>query len=156
MDRALFERVMADPAFEGALTGIPYAEFLGLRLRREGDRVLTHLPYNDTLIGSPAPRRLHGGAVGAVLELAATFQLLLEIGREGGLPDRLPKPIGMTTEYLRGGEPMALFADARVARQGRRIANVRAQAWQDREGDPIAAGLMHFMIPDQGEQTTEK
>lgn len=147
MDKAFLETVLDDPAFEGPLTGIPYAEFMGLRVRRVGDRLLTHLPFNDTLIGSPAPRRLHGGAVGATLEIAAALQLVFEAGRESGMPDRLPKPIGMTVEYLRGGEPKAVFAAAEVARQGRRIANVRAQAWQDREDTPIAAALMQFLIP---------
>lgn len=145
MDKALFERIAADPAFEGPLTGIPYAEFLGLRVVRQGPRVLTHLPYDDALMG--APQRLHGGVTGAVLEFAAMIQVLADAHDKDGLPSRLPKPIGMTVEYLRAGHQKDLWASAAVERQGRRVVNIRAEAWQDDQASPIAAALAHFLIP---------
>ncbi|MGF1606216.1 MAG: PaaI family thioesterase [Rhodothalassiaceae bacterium] len=148
MDKALIERVLSDPDFAGALTGIPYAEFLGLRVVRRDGHLHAHLPFDDKVVG--APQRLHGGVTGAVLELAAMMQVLKEAAEAGRLPERLPKPIGMTVEYLRAGLAADLWASAEVTRQGRRVVNVRATAWQQEPGQPIAAGLMHFLMPEPG------
>ena len=131
---SLVERARGADAFEAPITGIPYAEFLGLWARRDGDTIVAWLKFSDHLIGNPVLPALHGGVTGALLEMAGTVE-------------QLPKPIGITVEYLRTGRPGDVFAVADIARSGRRIANVRAEAWQTDRTKPIAAGLMHFLMP---------
>jgi acyl-coenzyme A thioesterase PaaI-like protein len=38
------------------------------------------------------------------------------------------------------------FARGRVIRQGRRVANVRAEAWQESPDKPVAAAHAHFLL----------
>ena len=124
------------------LDAIPYARWLGLRAQAVEGEALAVLPYAEPLIGNPAPAALHGGVIGAFLELAATAHLAASQGLA-----RPPKPIGVTVDYLRSGRPQATFARAEIRRLGRRVANVRAEAWQDDAAAPIAALHGHFLIP---------
>ena len=57
-----------------------------------------------------------------------------------------PSPSGVTVEYLRSGRPIDTFARAHVLRMGRRIANVRVEAWQDAKSAPIAALYGRFLL----------
>ena len=144
---SLVERARGADTFEGPITGIPYAEFLGLWARRDGDTIVAWLKFSDHLIGNPVLPALHGGVTGALLEMAGMLQVCWETGKLGETVEQLPKPIGITVEYLRTGRPGDVFAAADIARAGRRIANVRAEAWQTDRAKPIAAGLMHFLMP---------
>lgn len=146
MTPELFERLVEVEEGELPLEAIPYAKFLRLSLVRDGNAVGIRMRFDKSHIGSPVPPRLHGGVTGAVLEFAGMAELMWQARRNGAPPDRLPKPISLTVEYLRAGAPADVFASAGVTRQGRRIASVRATAWQDAEDAPIAAGLMHFLI----------
>ena len=116
-----------------ALSRIPYAKELSIRPLLMGDELTLILPYAPHIIGNPMLQALHGGAVGAFLETAAIVQLWLM-----GDPKPLPKPIGINIDYLRRGKPQDTFARANVARQGSRVANVRARAWQDNYDAPIS------------------
>ena len=128
MSEHLTEAQIAD-----ALSRIPYAKELSIRPLLMGDELTLILPYAPHIIGNPMLQALHGGAVGAFLETAAIVQLWLM-----GDPKPLPKPIGINIDYLRRGKPQDTFARAEVARQGSRVANVRARAWQDNYAQPIS------------------
>lgn len=121
---------------------IPYAGFLGLRGEVGGEGLLMVMPFAEHLIGNPTIPALHGGTTGAFMELTA----IAELARLHG--GRLPKTIGVTVEYLRSGRARDTFARAEVKRMGRRIANVRVEAWQDDPAKPIAALHGHFMLPE--------
>lgn len=121
--------------------GLPFARFLGARCEVLGDEITLCLPFQDKLIGNPMLPALHGGATGAFLELAASAQLFL--AAELSQP---PKPVDLTIDYLRSGRPKDLFARARVTKLGRRIANVRAEAWQDSRETLIAVLHGHFIL----------
>ena len=54
----------------------------------------------------------------------------------------------MTIEYLRSGRPQETFATAHIVKVGRRIANVRVDAWQGERDKPIAALRGHFLLGD--------
>lgn len=134
-----------------AITSIPYAAFLGLHIVRQDTGSLAVLmPYDDKLIGSPQPPRLHGGTIGALLEFAGTIAVAYEQrGSESARLTAMPKPIGITIEYMRGGATQDVRASAEVLRLGRRIANVRATAWQETPDKPNATATMHFLMPDE-------
>ena len=125
---------------------IPYARYLDLRAELAGDELTAVLPYSDHLIGNPSIPALHGGVIGAFLEIAAVVQLSVAQGLA-----RQPKPIGVTVEYLRSGRPRTTYARAEIKRLGRRVANVRVEAWQDSRAAPIAALHGHFLIAPQDE-----
>ncbi len=136
MSEHLTEAQIAD-----ALSRIPYANELGIRPLLMGDELTLILPYGPHIIGNPMLKALHGGAVGAFMETAAIVQLWLM-----GDPKPLPKPIGINIDYLRRGKPQDTYARAEIARQGRRVANMRVRAWQDNYDNPISALHGNFLI----------
>ena len=123
------------------LNRIPYARFLGVRAELHGDEMTAILPFAEHLIGNPVLPAIHGGVLGAFMEMTALAQLSVSQGLE-----RQPKPIDVTVEYLRSGRPLTTFARASIKRLGRRIANVHVEAWQDTRAAPIASLHGHFLI----------
>ncbi len=79
--------------------------------------------------------------LGALLESTAIFQLMWETE-----VIVLPKTITLTVDYLRPGRPVDTYARGILTRQGRRVANVRVEAWQDDRSRPIAVASAHFLI----------
>lgn len=125
---------------------IPYARFLGIGVAEEGDTPLFVLRYSEDLVGNVLLPALHGGVTGAFLETVALVTLVQRIDSR-----YLPKTIDISFEYLRSGRPRDTYARAVITKHGRRVANVRVEAWQDDEARPIAAAHGHFLIkPRQG------
>jgi len=123
------------------LTEIPYAHFLGLRAERDGDDLVLLMPGHDRVIGNPMLPALHGGAVGALLESTAIFKLLWDTK-----PERVPKTINITVDYLRSGRVLDTRARAVITKAGRRVANVQVRAYQGDETKPIAVAHAHFLV----------
>jgi acyl-coenzyme A thioesterase PaaI-like protein len=128
------------------LARAPYARFLGIRAELAGDEMTAILPYSDHLIGNPTLPAIHGGVLGAFMEMTALAQLSIAQTVGGERLARQPKPIDVTVEYLRSGRPVDTFARAQITRMGRRIANVRVEAWQAARAAPIAALHGHFLL----------
>lgn len=126
-----------------AIARIPYAGFLGIRAELKGDELTLVLPYSEHLVGNPLLPALHGGAVGALMEITALTQLAV-----AGNSDRFPRTIDIGVDFLRSGRPLDTYARARVVKTGRRIANVQAEAWQLERDRPMAVLHGHFLIPD--------
>lgn len=126
-----------------ALARIPYAGFLGVRAELKGDELTLILPYSEHLVGNPLLPALHGGVVGALMELTAITQLAIASKSE-----KFAKTIDIGIDYLRSGKPIDTYARARVVKIGRRIANVQAEAWQNERGQPIAAMHGHFLVSE--------
>lgn len=120
---------------------IPFARFLNIRLEVAGQELRAHLPFAAHLIGNPLVPALHGGAIGAFLEMTAMAQLALAEN-----PEHLPKPVSINIQYIRSGKPLDTFAEARINRVGRTIANVEAYAWQGLRAQPIATLQAHFLV----------
>ena len=114
----------------------PYAKLLGLRL--EGGILV--MPYAASLIGSP--NRLHGGVVAGLLEIAANIKANAVLA-DAAAP---LKPIGVTVDFYRGVALEDTFAEALVLRLGRRVVNVRADAWQQDRARPIASATINMLI----------
>ncbi len=150
------EEARRDAALERLTLTSPYHRFIGVGFTRMGDELTGRLAYSGHLIGNPAIPALHGGVTGALLEITALMQLAwddlwrrMEAGEAAGEgPPRLPKTIDLTIDYLRSGRPRDVFARATVLKAGRRVSNVRIEAWQDARGRPIAAAHGHFLMPD--------
>lgn len=129
----------------GLSEAIPYARFMGLRSERVGGELLCKLDFSEAIIGNPTLPALHGGAVGALIEWAAVFELLWSSDLVS-----LPKTINLTIDYMRSARPIDTWAKGTVTRHGRRVVNVRVEAWQDDRAKPIAMGLAHFLVsPDE-------
>ena len=123
---------------------IPYATFLGLEVDQQGDEIITVLPFAEHLVGNVNLPAIHGGVVGAVLEMTATLQLLYDTACE-----RLPKTVDVSFDYLRSAQNKTTYGRAIVTRQGRRVANVRTELWQDSRDKPVAAGHGHYLLTPQ-------
>ena len=130
---------------QNALARIPYARFLGLRAALAGDEMTVILPFRDVLIGNPGLPAIHGGVLGALMEITALAQLSLAQGLL-----RQPRPIDVTVDYLRVGRAVDTFARAEITRLGRRVANVRVEAWQEARARPIASLHGHFHVTPKG------
>jgi uncharacterized protein (TIGR00369 family) len=128
---------------------IPYARFLGLALELSGDEMTAVLPFKAQLIGNPVIPAIHGGVLGALMEMTALAQLAVAL-RAAGRGGDFAKPIDVTVEYLRSGRATDTYARALIKRMGRRIANVHVEAWQEARDAPIAALHGHFLLPGEG------
>jgi acyl-coenzyme A thioesterase PaaI-like protein len=125
------------------LAKIPYARFLGFEVRAEGEQLFGCLPFAESLIGNPRIRALHGGVVGAALELTAICELLRQPRVVA-----IPRIVTITVEYLRSAQAADLVARAEITRHGRRLASVRVTAWQDDPAKPVAAANALFLLKD--------
>ncbi len=123
------------------LAAIPYAGYLGMGATLAGDEMTALLPFSPRLVGNTMIPALHGGILGAFMELTALLQLSIREPLR-----RQPRTIDITIEYLRPGRAVATFARADVRKVGRRIANVHVEAWQEARSSPVAALRGHFML----------
>jgi len=123
------------------VAAIPYARFLGVGVQQQGNEVITVLPFSEHLVGNPILPAIHGGVIGALLEITAVLQLLFETACE-----RLPKTVDVNFDYLRSGRAVTTYGRAIVNRQGRRVANVRSEIWQESRDRPIALSQGHYLL----------
>jgi uncharacterized protein (TIGR00369 family) len=142
---ALAAALKTQPA--GRLDMLPYAALLDLSFEWANGELILQMPFDETLIGSPG--RLHGGAIAGLLELAGLLTVI------AGQPDgeALPRvrPVTVTVDFMREGAAQATRAAATITKLGRRVVNVHAQAWQDKDGHasrdkPIAAAHINFVL----------
>jgi len=125
----------------------PFARCLGIRVNDDG--TLT-MPFSPMIIGNPILPAIHGGMTGAFLETTAIFGVRRELNIAA-----LPKPIGLTVNYLRSGRALDTCANVSIVKQGRRVVAFEARAWQDDPARPIASAFGHFMLrptPDADEE----
>jgi uncharacterized protein (TIGR00369 family) len=134
-----------DPA--GPFANSPFARCLGIRVGDDGTLVM---PFSPKIIGNPILPAIHGGMTGAFLETTAIVGVTRELGVSA-----LPKPIGLTINYLRSGRALDSYANVSIVKQGRRVVAFEAKAWQDDPAKPIASAFGHFMLrqtPDADEE----
>ena len=133
----------ADTRLIAVLGSIPYAKFIGMRAELAGDEMTAILPFSDHIIGNPMLPAIHGGVLGAFMEMTALAQLSVAEPLK-----RQPRTIDISIEYLRSGRPLTTFARAKINKVGRRIANVHVEAWQDEKGTPVALLQGRFRLAD--------
>ena len=132
-------RQLAEP--QKILDIIPYSSFIGAQARVENDDVLYWLDRRASNIGNPSLPAIHGGVIGGFLELSAAIEILytLDVGQ-------IPKVVDFSLDYLRPGRYKTIYANSTVLRQGKKLVNVTAIAWQDDPQTPIATARCHFLI----------
>ena len=146
----------------GRLDMLPYAALLDLSFEWVNGELHLVMPFAETLIGSPG--RLHGGSIAGLLELAGLLTVIAAQPEGEALPR--VRPVTVTVDFMREGASLETRATASITRLGRRVVNVQAQAWQDKDGQdkdgqlkdkqasrdkPIAAAHINFVLdwPDQ-------
>jgi len=143
--KTLIEECRAGEAdYQSLIDRVPYARFLGIQVVAQGDELTFVLPKHDNVVGNPTLPALHGGAVAGFMEQAAIIFILLQMGEP-----RVPKTIDFTIDYLRAGLFRDTFAECRITRLGRRIANVHISAWQKRREEPITIARAHFLLSEE-------
>jgi uncharacterized protein (TIGR00369 family) len=115
--------------------------FLGMRAELAGDEMTAILPFAPHLIGNVMLPALHGGVIGAFMEMTALAQLSVSQNSA-----RVSKTIDVTIDYLRPGKAMTTYARADVRKIGRQIANVQVEAWQEAREKPVACLRGHFLL----------
>ena len=125
---------------------IPYARWMQIAPENGTGELLTRMRYHEQLIGNTYLPAIHGGTLGAMLEMAAIFHLLWETETE-----TVPKIVNITVDYLRSAGPRDVIAAAKVTKQGRRMVNVFAEAWQDDRSKPVATANAHFLVKSADE-----
>jgi len=131
----------AQTRLSAVLGSIPYARFIGMHAELAGDEMTAVLPFSDHIVGNPMLPAIHGGVLGAFMEMTALAQLSVAEPLK-----RQPRTIDVSIEYLRSGRPLTTFARAHIKKVGRRIANVHVEAWQEQRAAPIAALRGHFLL----------
>ena len=84
---------------------IPYARWMRIAPENGTGELLTRMRYHDDLIGNTFLPAIHGGTLGAMLEMAAIFHLLWETETE-----TVPKIVNITVDYLRSARPVDVIA----------------------------------------------
>src|SRR5260370_20651368 len=101
----------------------PFARCRGIRVGDDGALVM---PFSPKIIGNPILPAIHGGMTGAFLETTAVVSVTRDLGAVA-----LPKPIGLTINYLRSGRALHSYAKASFVQQRRRAAAFQSQALHD-------------------------
>jgi uncharacterized protein (TIGR00369 family) len=135
----------------GLFATSPFARWLGIRDHEQGsEHGILVMPFSPKIVGNPILPAIHGGMTGAFLETTAVVGVTRELGVAA-----MPKPIGLTINYLRSGRALDSYASVSIVKQGRRVVAFEAQAWQDDRAKPIASAFGHFMLrrtPDAEEE----
>lgn len=84
---------------------------------------------------------LHGGLIGGFLENAALLHLMWN--RESL---EAPKIVDFSLDYLRSGKAQTLYAQCEITKQGKRVAHVLIEAWQEDRKKPVAVARAHFLL----------
>lgn len=136
-----FQKMKKSKDFSGLQDAIPYSKFMGMSVEESGGQLITSMAFDEKLIGNTHLPALHGGTLASLLEFAALFQIAYDVETEA-----MPKVITITIDYMRSGAAQTTYASAEATRVGRRVANLRAVAWQDDPAKPITAANVNFLL----------
>lgn len=122
----------------------PYADWLHISVDQINGRHVVQMNPGDHVRGRPG--FLHGGAITALLDIAAIAAVQVALGEENPVIAEL---VNASVDFFRGGKMELSYARGNVLRLGRRIANVEAVAWQEDLARPIAMARMNFRLLDR-------
>ncbi|BCV33066.1 PaaI family thioesterase [Shewanella algae] len=139
--KSIVAKVTETNDFSHLLEHVPYARFIGMQVDRFGDELVFRLPAKDDNIGNPVLPAIHGGVIAGFMEMSAIIQLMVFMQTS-----KVPKVVDFSIDYLRAGYHKDSFAECRITRQGRRVANVNIDSWQTNRKQLIATARAHFLI----------
>jgi len=125
------------------VSGTPHAGLLGMKfVAVDKGRATLSLPYNTALIGDPATRVIHGGAVTSLLDQAAGLAAMAGFDALGPVAT-----LSLRIDYQRAAKPgETVIAEAICYKTTRHVAFVRAIAHDGDEDDPVATAQACFMV----------
>lgn len=133
---------------------MPFNKLLGLRITQfNSEQSEVRFKWQDTLIGNPMQKILHGGVtasaldlVGGVVAAANIIQQLDDIS-----PDAIQQSlsrlgtIDLRTDFLRPGRGNEFIATAKIIRSGSKVAVARMELHNE-TGQHIAFGTGTYMV----------
>jgi len=134
------------PAF---VEGIPQGKALGIKfISVDRGKATFSLPYNTKIIGDPATRVIHGGAITTLLDqvsgMAATAAVIAE---ENNIAISNVATLDLSIDYMRPAKPgETVIGTATCYKTTHHIAFVRAFAHDGDINDPVASCQATFMI----------
>ena len=137
--------------WQALLERIPYARHLGLEVQRDDVGLVVHMPCREALIGNFMLPALHGGVLGALIELTARVA-----AQSQDTDKRCPRILDSHINYLRSAQARSTFASAEIVRQGRRTSLVQVTCWQGDENKPIATGQVQLLLPTTAAQQEDR
>jgi len=139
------QRESLNEAIKAVANACPYYKLLGMEVVEMGEgSSRLRMPFDEKLI-QPAGV-VHGGAVGSLADSAVAVALLsmLEPGTDIAT-------VEMKINFLAPVRSGVLFADAKVAWRGTRLALGEVDV-TDENGGPVAKSLMTYMVMPRQEQ----
>jgi uncharacterized protein (TIGR00369 family) len=109
----------------------PIAQWLGFSAAEQDGVRVYRLAFNETHIGNPAIRALHGGVIAAFLELA----MQTELRATGAAP---AETVNVAIDFMSSSRAEDMTATVRIIRTGRRLAFLEAEGRQA-EGTRLVA-----------------
>lgn len=121
----------------------PQAEALGMETLKIGDSsALLRIPYKAEMVGDPETGVIAGGVVTTLLDHACGQAVMAALGEPTSIAT-----LDLRIDYMRPAAPeKALYAEAHCYKIGRSVAFVRASAYEDAVGDPVATAQAAFML----------
>ena len=134
-------------SIKAALESLPHNAKLGIRMVEVAPgRCTTYVEFRPELVGDPSRGVLHGGVVTTLIDATAGAAVYASIPR-----DRSLATLDMRIDYLKPAKPdRRLYATAELYRLTRRIAFVRASAYQDYRANQVANCAASFMVGSVG------
>ncbi|UDM18077.1 PaaI family thioesterase [Vogesella sp. XCS3] len=137
-----FDRLRDEKRFAEVIAAVPYARLMGVECGEDAaGELLFSLPFYERNVGNTTLPALHGGLIGGFLENAALLHLMWN--RESL---EAPKIVDFSLDYLRSGKAQTLYAQCEITKQGKRVAHVLIEAWQEDRKKPVAVARAHFLL----------
>jgi uncharacterized protein (TIGR00369 family) len=123
----------------------PYLRWLGLKvLALDAESIEVRATWREEWVANPKLEQTHGGILAALIDFAADFALVSNIGH--------PVPtIDMRVDYHRLAKPGDLIAKGRVIKFGRQFSVCEAQVF-DEAGAMVASGRGTYITAPAAER----
>jgi acyl-coenzyme A thioesterase PaaI-like protein len=126
---------------EQASALMPHTSFVGLQISIRSGEMLSVLRRREANISNTQRPAIHGKVVGATLEHAGIIEWLYRLKLAA-----MPRVINVSIDYLRAVKVEDLWLRGYIVCQGRRIANVRCEAWQENREQLAAASYTQLKL----------